>query len=177
MAVVSEIIAPQAVFLNEEKVIPIPSPDGVWFFDTGARLGGWAARPRARGGEHAPDSLPLPHRPPAFPGAAAVLILPAGLVARGFTCDWLGARRDLPATRSGAQHADCLRRPRWSSERGGLVQFVRECSVAVGWLENTNVLCPCARHSERPPRTASRILACWIPAATYRPGIHGCARG
>jgi hypothetical protein len=36
MAVVSEVVAPQAVFLNEEKVIPVPSPDGVWFFDTGA---------------------------------------------------------------------------------------------------------------------------------------------
>jgi hypothetical protein len=37
MAVVSDIVvAPQAVFLNEEKVIPVPSPDGVWFFDTGA---------------------------------------------------------------------------------------------------------------------------------------------
>jgi hypothetical protein len=37
MVVVSDIVvAPQAVFLNEEKVIPVPSPDGVWFFDTGA---------------------------------------------------------------------------------------------------------------------------------------------
>jgi hypothetical protein len=36
LSVVSEIVAPQAIFLNEEKVIPIPSPDGVWFFDTGA---------------------------------------------------------------------------------------------------------------------------------------------
>uniref|UniRef100_A0ACD5YFN0 Uncharacterized protein n=1 Tax=Avena sativa TaxID=4498 RepID=A0ACD5YFN0_AVESA len=36
MAIVDEIVAPQAVFLNEEKVIPVPSPDGVWFFDTGA---------------------------------------------------------------------------------------------------------------------------------------------
>ena len=36
MAVLNEIVAPQAVFLNEEKVIPVPSPDGVWFFDTGA---------------------------------------------------------------------------------------------------------------------------------------------
>ena len=26
----------QAVFLNEEKVVPVPSPDGVWCFDTGA---------------------------------------------------------------------------------------------------------------------------------------------
>src|SRR3954465_15525691 len=33
---VSQIVAPQAVFLNEEKVIPVPSPDGVWVFDTGA---------------------------------------------------------------------------------------------------------------------------------------------
>ncbi|XP_073362618.1 uncharacterized protein [Aegilops tauschii subsp. strangulata] len=29
-------VAPQAVFLNEEKVIPVPSPDGLWYFDTGA---------------------------------------------------------------------------------------------------------------------------------------------
>ena len=41
MAVVTEAdrstaVAPQAVFLNEEKVIPVPSPDGVWYFDTGA---------------------------------------------------------------------------------------------------------------------------------------------
>jgi hypothetical protein len=36
MAIVNEIVAPQAVFLNEEKVIPVPSPDGVWFFDTRA---------------------------------------------------------------------------------------------------------------------------------------------
>jgi transposase InsO family protein len=38
MAVVTETVAvaPQAVFLNEEKVIPVPSPDGLWYFDTGA---------------------------------------------------------------------------------------------------------------------------------------------
>jgi hypothetical protein len=36
MAEVNEIVATQAVFLNEEKVILVPSPDGVWFFDTGA---------------------------------------------------------------------------------------------------------------------------------------------
>jgi hypothetical protein len=35
MAVINEIVTPQAVFLNEEKVIPVRSPDGVWFFDTG----------------------------------------------------------------------------------------------------------------------------------------------
>jgi hypothetical protein len=40
MAVVTEAdriaaAAPQAVFLNEEKVIPVPSPDGVWYFDMG----------------------------------------------------------------------------------------------------------------------------------------------
>lgn len=32
--VTTEVVAPQAVFLNEEKVIPVPCPDGVWFFDT-----------------------------------------------------------------------------------------------------------------------------------------------
>ncbi|XP_073357731.1 uncharacterized protein [Aegilops tauschii subsp. strangulata] len=32
----AEPVAPQAVFLNEEKVIPVPSPDGLWYFDTGA---------------------------------------------------------------------------------------------------------------------------------------------
>ena len=31
-----QIAAPQEVFLNEEKVMPVPSPDGVWYFDTGA---------------------------------------------------------------------------------------------------------------------------------------------
>jgi hypothetical protein len=36
MAEVNEIVATQAVFLNEEKLILVPSPDGVWFFDTGA---------------------------------------------------------------------------------------------------------------------------------------------
>ena len=39
MAVVTTIdatqhVAPQVVYLNEEKVLPVPSPDGVWFFDT-----------------------------------------------------------------------------------------------------------------------------------------------
>jgi hypothetical protein len=28
--------APQAVYLNEEKVIPVPSIDGLWCFDIGA---------------------------------------------------------------------------------------------------------------------------------------------
>jgi hypothetical protein len=36
MAVVTESKENQAVFLNEEKVIPVPSPDGLWYFDTGA---------------------------------------------------------------------------------------------------------------------------------------------
>jgi hypothetical protein len=41
MAIVTEAdrvaaVAPQAVFLNKEKVIPVPSSDGVWYFDTGA---------------------------------------------------------------------------------------------------------------------------------------------
>ena len=31
-----ELVVPQAVFLNEEKVIPVPSPDGLWYYDTGA---------------------------------------------------------------------------------------------------------------------------------------------
>lgn len=31
-------MSPQAVFLNEEKVIPVPSPDGLWYFDTGATV-------------------------------------------------------------------------------------------------------------------------------------------
>jgi hypothetical protein len=36
MAVVCDTVVHQAVFLNEEKVIPVPSPDGLWYFDTGA---------------------------------------------------------------------------------------------------------------------------------------------
>jgi hypothetical protein len=36
MAVVTETAQHQAVFLNEEKVIPVPSPEGLWYFDTGA---------------------------------------------------------------------------------------------------------------------------------------------
>ncbi|XP_073363708.1 uncharacterized protein [Aegilops tauschii subsp. strangulata] len=32
----TQLAAPQQVYLNEEKVMPVPSPDGVWFFDTGA---------------------------------------------------------------------------------------------------------------------------------------------
>ena len=35
--VTTEITTPQAVFLNEQKVIPFPSPNGVLFFDTGTR--------------------------------------------------------------------------------------------------------------------------------------------
>lgn len=30
-----EIVAPQAIFLNKEKVIPVPSPEGLWYFDAG----------------------------------------------------------------------------------------------------------------------------------------------
>lgn len=30
----SQIVAPQEVYLNEEKVIPVASLDDVWFFDT-----------------------------------------------------------------------------------------------------------------------------------------------
>jgi hypothetical protein len=36
MAIATEVESQQAVFLNEEKVIPVPSPDGLWYFDTGA---------------------------------------------------------------------------------------------------------------------------------------------
>jgi hypothetical protein len=36
MAVVTESAQDQAVFLNEEKVIPVSSPEGLWYFDTGA---------------------------------------------------------------------------------------------------------------------------------------------
>jgi hypothetical protein len=36
MAIVTESKENEAVFLNEEKVIPVPSPDGLWYFDTGA---------------------------------------------------------------------------------------------------------------------------------------------
>nr|XP_045084396.1 uncharacterized protein LOC123493968 [Aegilops tauschii subsp. strangulata] len=32
----SHLVAPQEVYLNEEKVMPVPSPNGVWFFDAGA---------------------------------------------------------------------------------------------------------------------------------------------
>lgn len=32
----SQIVASQTVFLNEERVFPVPSPDGLWYFDTGA---------------------------------------------------------------------------------------------------------------------------------------------
>jgi hypothetical protein len=34
MAIATEVEPQQAVFLNEEKVIPVP--DGLWYFDTGA---------------------------------------------------------------------------------------------------------------------------------------------
>jgi hypothetical protein len=36
MAIVTESKENQAIFLNEEKVIPMPSLDGLWYFNTGA---------------------------------------------------------------------------------------------------------------------------------------------
>jgi hypothetical protein len=36
MAIVTESAQDQAVFLNKEKVIPVPSREGLWYFDTGA---------------------------------------------------------------------------------------------------------------------------------------------